>query len=116
MQKYKDMDGVRITSHKDEELWKQYKGKDRELMRTYGITEKYYNILLEEQKDKCAICRIYRHCIDGKRLSVDHDHDTGRVRGLLCHNCNLSLGLVKDNTDTLVRMINYLEKPQQVEN
>lgn len=110
MQKYKDMDGVKITSYKEDETWKQYKGKDRELMRKYGITEKYYKTLLEVQRFKCATCKTYRHGISGKLLAIDHDHETGQVRGLLCSNCNLALGLVKDNTSTLQAMIIYLEE------
>jgi hypothetical protein len=113
MVKYKDMDGVKITSWKDGELWKQYTGKDRKLMKTYGITEKYYDILLEKQKYKCAICKIYRHITDGKKLAIDHCHDTGVVRGLLCHMCNNALGLLRDDTEIINNAIKYLDESRK---
>ncbi len=58
--------------------------------------------LLEKQKHKCAICG------DDKKLCIDHDHGTGKVRGLLCTDCNLSLGRFKDNIDILSKAITYL--------
>ena len=109
MHEYKDMDGVKFVPYKEDETWKRYKGKDRELMRKYGITERYYNILLEGQRWKCATCKDVRQRTSDKRLAVDHCHDTGVVRGLLCSYCNMSLGLVEDNIDTLKNMIKYLE-------
>ena len=110
MQKYKDMDGVKFIPYKEEETWKQYKGKDRELMRKYGITEKYYNILLEGQRWRCATCRGIRQLVDEKRLAIDHCHETGVVRGLLCQYCNTALGLVEDDIGILENMIKYLKE------
>ena len=83
---------------------------DADLRRRYGITEERYNELLTEQDNKCAICRSsdpigYR---GSTKFLVDHDHDTGEVRGLLCNHCNRALGLVGDNTETLSNMIRYL--------
>ena len=107
------MDGVKFIPYKEEETWKQYKGKDRELMRKYGITEKYYNTLLEGQRWRCAICRIYKHGTDGKRLAVDHCHETGKVRGLLCHMCNNALGLLRDDTEIINNALKYLEESRK---
>jgi hypothetical protein len=60
------------------------------------------------QKGRCAICGI--HQADLKRaLCLDHDHKTGKVRGLLCYNCNFLIGNAKDNIGTLQRAIKYLE-------
>lgn len=56
----------------------------------------------------CAICE----CPDKKRLSVDHDHQTGKIRGLLCANCNLALGNFKDDPDRLAKAIVYLKRNQ----
>lgn len=80
--------------------------------RTYGITLEEYLDLAENQNFVCAICgkpnfpmkNIHSGC-----LVVDHDHETNKVRGLLCHNCNRALGLLQDNTETLESAINYLK-------
>lgn len=85
------------------------KQKHTELKRIYGITLNEYNQLLKEQNDSCFICQ--KHQSNFKRkLAVDHDHKTGKVRGLLCHNCNTSLGKFNDDTIVLKRAIEYLEK------
>jgi hypothetical protein len=53
--------------------------------KTYGVTEEEYRALLDAQEGRCAICR--RRPVN-RRLAVDHDHNTGKVRGLLCYTCN----------------------------
>jgi Recombination endonuclease VII len=88
--------------------------KDYMLKYTYGqnfgLNE--YNNLLEKQNTVCAICLNpnTNGRSDTNNLYVDHDHKTGKVRGLLCSNCNRSLGLVGDNIQTLQSMIEYLKK------
>jgi len=86
---------------------------DRYLERNYGISYADYLIRLEKQKDTCAICGGEGFVMDPSKhkvkLVVDHDHKTGNVRGLLCHNCNRALGLLKDNPDTIQTMLDYLE-------
>jgi len=79
-----------------------------ELKRLYGITWDDYVKMLKEQGEVCAICK--EECRIKKMLSVDHDHKTGKVRGLLCNGCNTSLGRFKDSTILLQRAIDYLEK------
>ena len=64
-------------------MWVRFLAKNR------GITEAEYSALLEGQGQRCAICG--KQCGTGRRLAVDHDHQTGRVRGLLCFRCNTSL-------------------------
>jgi len=54
---------------------------------TYGITEEEYNQLLEKQNHRCFVCERHESTFN-KKLSVDHDHKTGEIRGLLCTNCN----------------------------
>lgn len=77
--------------------------------RKYGITEDEYNLKFLEQAGKCAICG--KHQSEFKRaLSVDHDHATGKVRGLLCYNCNTGLGMFKEDTKILDIAIDYLGK------
>jgi hypothetical protein len=67
--------------------------------------------MYEEQNGACAICKGEG---DGrwKKLCVDHDHKTGKVRQLLCRNCNVVLGQVGDNPNLLEEMIKYLQKHQ----
>jgi hypothetical protein len=76
---------------------------------TYGITAEAYALLLEHQGGMCAICRRPSHI---RRLAVDHDHQTGLVRGLLCRHDNYELlGWIKDDIEILKRAISYLEDP-----
>lgn len=77
------------------------------LKRKYGINETEYDRLLAKQDKQCAICKID---VTPKRLCVDHDHDNGRIRGLLCRSCNLAIGLLKHNPTSLKNGILYLEK------
>lgn len=68
----------------------------------YGITEAQYDALLQAQNGKCRICGT------AGKLHVDHDHGTGRIRGLLCHQCNVGLGHFRDRPDLLTKAIEYL--------
>ena len=80
-------------------------------LKKYGLTLDCYNKMLELQGFKCAICgRTDSGDSQSKRLYVDHDHATGRVRGLLCSQCNMGLGKFFDNTDFLRNAITYLEE------
>lgn len=76
----------------------------------YDITIEQHEVLKQEQNNLCAICGNAPKT--NKRLAIDHDHTTGKVRGLLCDKCNCGLGLFKDSTELLLRAIKYLEKPQ----
>lgn len=69
-----------------------------------------FNDLLVKQNNKCACCDIDFDTIEFKSIHVDHNHLTGNVRGLLCKQCNSALGYAKDNTNTLSRMIDYINK------
>jgi hypothetical protein len=83
-----------------------FKKNRKRLLAGYGITEDQYNILLEVQNGVCAICK--QSCPSGRLLAVDHDHKTGRVRGLLCMVCNNRLGII-ENTDWVELAKKYLE-------
>lgn len=78
-------------------------GRAGHLQRKYGLTEERYQEMLEAQVGRCAICLVAR------AEHVDHDHETGRVRALLCFNCNAALGQFKDRPDALRRAAAYLE-------
>lgn len=75
----------------------------------YGITLEDYNRMFEEQGGVCATCGQPESRAATDSLAVDHDHETGKVRGLLCSNCNRSLGLLKENIGTLQNLIAYLQ-------
>ena len=77
------------------------------LKRRYGITIDDYEEMFSKQNGKCAICK--GDCMTGRNLAVDHDHDTNKVRGLLCSKCNQGLGQFK-NIELLQRAIDYLKE------
>lgn len=74
----------------------------------YGITLERYKEMLIEQNNKCACCnRTQTELV--RSLSVDHCHATGKVRGLLCDQCNNALGLIRENIETAERITQYLK-------
>lgn len=80
--------------------------------RTYGESYETVSALREEQGDRCYICGgegFLMRDHHRQRLVVDHDHDTGQVRKLLCHNCNRALGLLQDDPDLLRAAAAYIE-------
>jgi len=96
------------------EYWKSDSYKSSILRKLFGIDIEQYRNILEKQNGVCAICEQKETVIDKRinkvrRLSVDHDHKTGKVRGLLCAKCNHLLGNIKDNIKILNRSILYLE-------
>lgn len=83
------------------------------LKRAYDISCEDYNAMLKSQNGVCAICDLPESVMlhgKVKLLSVDHDHETGRIRGLLCHNCNTLLGNAKDSPAILQSAIDYLKR------
>jgi hypothetical protein len=85
--------------------------RDWELKRTFGITIEDYEHMLVGQNGLCAIC-IGEEQRKHKTLSVDHDHCTDAIRGLLCSNCNLGLGNFQDSIELLESAIRYLKVSQ----
>lgn len=80
---------------------------DLTLRQLYDITLADYDVMLEAQGNGCAICgRTPEE--DGKRLAVDHDHENGKVRGLLCSWCNRGIGLLQDSPVLLRSAANYI--------
>lgn len=81
------------------------------LKKNYGMTLEEYNHMVESCNNQCQICG---HTPDGSkldtRLCVDHNHETGEVRGLICRRCNLMLGYAIDNPEILTNAIKYLLK------
>jgi RNA polymerase subunit RPABC4/transcription elongation factor Spt4 len=89
------------------------KNKLEIIARKYGLTREQYQRMIQLQKNKCAICgQPETHKYKGVvvPLSVDHDHKTGRVRELLCRNCNTVVGMSEENLAVLRKAIVYLKK------
>ena len=87
--------------------------KSKSLQKLYNITIDEYEALRESQGGKCSICGISKPIMGrrgNKALAVDHCHTTGKVRGLLCVNCNTALGLFGEDMKTIKKAITYLEK------
>jgi len=74
---------------------------------SHGVLENEYKSLINKQGNKCAICG--NDFKNAKDINVDHDHDTGNVRGLLCFSCNTGMGKFKDDIVLLKKVIGYLE-------
>jgi hypothetical protein len=77
------------------------------LKAAYNLSLEDYDKIFDKQNGVCAICGKPQLT---KRLFVDHSHKTGRVRGLLCSNCNFLVGFAKDNSDILIAAIHYLKE------
>jgi hypothetical protein len=74
----------------------------------FGITVSDYEAMLRDQNYRCILCGSEEWECRDDVLAIDHDHKTGKVRGLLCNSCNLGLGHFRDNPDLLERAQNYL--------
>lgn len=87
-------------------LWKRThpdRARNSYYLKTYGISLEEYNNMFEEQEGKCAICGKYY-----TTLHVDHNHKTGDLRGLLCRNCNVGIGLLHEDREILINALDYL--------
>lgn len=77
----------------------------RKLELDFGMTPEEYWEMFDRQGGRCAICRAVP---DWKRLAVDHDHETGEIRGLLCNQCNTGLGFFRDDSELVAEALSYL--------
>lgn len=84
--------------------------QDRALVKAYGITLDQYNQMLNAQNSVCAVCLYKETSKRNTRLCVDHDHKTGKIRGLLCNRCNRSLGLLQDSPNVIKSLLEYILK------
>lgn len=75
----------------------------------YGISRNEYDDMFALQNGRCAICETDKpRAANKQNFYVDHDHETGKVRGLLCFECNIGLGKFKEDTSVMTRAIEYL--------
>ena len=101
----KESEAIKSKAWRDKN--KEYR-QNKRLEYLYGINIEQYNDLFDAQNGRCAICGIHQSELD-KKLYVDHDHNTGVVRGLLCQKCNSALGMFCDSLDLLQSAFEYLE-------
>ena len=83
--------------------------RNKSLLTLYGISLEEYNEMLVKQNYSCAICGMHRSHMK-KNMAVDHDHQTGKNRKLLCNKCNTAIGLLKEDIGIIYNMINYLKE------
>lgn len=113
--KYRDADPEKIKAQKKaSQIRNPETGRARSRRHLYGLTSNHFQALLLKQKNSCVICGFVFSSDAGrsKAASVDHDHATGRIRGLLCAACNHGLGKFKDSSTILRAAADYLEKIQ----
>lgn len=93
-----------IQRKKEFYLSNKEKVKDQQRLTKYGVPIGWFSDQSNKQNGKCGICGV----VPQKTLCVDHNHSTGEIRGLLCHDCNMALGKFKDSEFLLLRAIKYL--------
>jgi phage FluMu protein Com len=84
--------------------WSGLERRDAIIRRQYGITQDDFNNLVESQDNLCGICGD-----ELNKINIDHDHESGKVRGLLCTGCNTGLGHLGDNINGLEKALHYLK-------
>ena len=97
----------KLSSKRSREKLGREHRKNYELQWHYGIGLEEYNEMLNQQGSKC-VCGAFTGRNNAEALHVDHDHNTGLIRGLLCHRCNRAIGLV-DDPKSLRALADYIE-------
>jgi hypothetical protein len=92
--------------------------RERNLKHRFGVDLDWYQTQLKKQNYCCAICKVKENnVIKGNRadisFAVDHCHKTGKIRGLLCNQCNRALGLFKDSSELITKAIEYLKRKKE---
>ena len=107
MKQYRASPGFQETRRKyyNKPEYKEKKA-DYRLRKRYGITSRDKQDIYDNQDGNCAICNKY---VSLKDIVVDHNHATGRVRGLLCNGCNTALGLLREDPETISGMQRYID-------
>lgn len=103
---------VRHKWETDPEAWskRQLTCRKSHLKRRYGMTLEQYQVLFDAQEGCCAICGEHHTNVPHSQLMVDHCHETGKVRQLLCDLCNTAIGKFKDKPELLDKAAAYLRK------
>ncbi|MDX3260741.1 endonuclease VII domain-containing protein [Streptomyces sp. MI02-2A] len=102
--------GPRCATHwREEKKRRKQAAHEKRVQNVYGLGEGDYDVIYKGQDGRCAICQ--RATGASRKLSVDHNHKTGEVRGLLCRVCNNLLGHARDSTEFFDRAKQYLINP-----
>lgn len=96
------------TRRKDRQRAREFMRRKRSVDRTALALKAQYDELVEELGETCGICG--KEPTGSRRLAIDHDHNTGLVRGLLCHRCNGAIGLLGDSAEAMEAAIKYLAR------
>lgn len=95
---------------KNKEKQKIYNKKSHLKIR-FGLSVEEYDTMIKKQNNKCASCGItFNENNNSERPCIDHDHKIGKIREILCNNCNLTLGIMSDDAEKLINLVKYLEK------
>lgn len=98
------------NKEKLQKYYREYRKKNGyDTFKKFGLTSEVYEKMVSNQEGRCAICLMNIEG-NGERLSIDHSHKDGKIRGLLCRKCNLLLGCAKDSVEILENSIEYLKK------
>lgn len=101
----KECDKIYRGTHQKTAFYHQRKNRKSK----FGITVEDYDRIFDKQKGCCAICRMHQTELP-RALGVDHNHETGKIRGLLCSYCNRGLGYFKESRGCLIKAIQYITK------
>jgi nitrate/TMAO reductase-like tetraheme cytochrome c subunit len=106
---------VKAWQDKNPEKVRVYRAKDpwtlHKRTKRLGMTVEQFWNMYENQKGKCVICL---QDIAAENSAIDHNHKTGKIRGILCKSCNRGIGLLKDSSEVLNRGSNYLLENEEV--
>jgi hypothetical protein len=112
--KYLNANSDKIKKQRREAYRKdKTKAIESNLKRYYKLTLEEYEELFKAQNGQCKICETHQDEVD-RRFDVDHNHETGRIRGLLCIKCNRGIGLLQDSIQILQTALNYLQEDQEL--
>lgn len=113
----KKREGYHKQYYVDNKIMWLNRGRENYLIRNFGITQEQYDAMELAQNHKCAICGKEETSKDSRqvlreirRLAIDHDHNTGKIRGLLCRRCNTVLGQLEDDPSLFRAAADYLDK------
>lgn len=105
----KNPEYIKQWNLKNKDRLKKYR-RDYNLRKKYGISLDEYDTTLKNQNGVCAICGVNASGHNSSKFVVDHNHNTNKTRGILCHKCNVMLGYACEDTTILSKAIQYIEK------